>query len=214
MNSLKRIRGNEPQLEVSKTRFQRIRAGRAPTTWLRPFQRDKVPAHCIALAATFGERVFVRGGETRLGWLFSWWHTTSIADNDASIQYGLAGHRDAGLSCPRHELGAGTSSVSRAGGGGYEMIITLSRREPKPLETCEDSGALERALPIRAGPGTWWKRALGSQPCAHRTRGDRFGLTRRRGADRGCGLQATMARPACADQPTSGALHGVRACRA
>src|ERR1035438_2522304 len=99
-------------------------------------------------------------------------------------------------------------------GGWYEMIITLSRREPKPLETCGDSGALERALPIRARPSTRWKRALQSQPCAHRTRGDRFGLTRRRGADRGCGLQATMPRPACADQPTSGALHEERACRA
>ena len=114
LRSLKRIGGDEPQLEICETRLEGVRARRAPTTWLGPFQRDKIPAHCISLTATFGERVFVRRRQTRLAWLFSWWHTTSIADNDGSIQYGLAGRRCAGLSGPRHELGVGTSSIARA----------------------------------------------------------------------------------------------------
>jgi hypothetical protein len=48
------------------------------------------------------------------------------------------------------------------------MIIRLSCREPEPLETCEVSGDVERALPMRDEPGTHWKTGLQGRPCARR----------------------------------------------
>jgi len=66
MNPLEWIGGNELDFEICETRLQSVRTGRAATTWLGPFQRDKVPADGISLAATLGERVFVRRGETWL----------------------------------------------------------------------------------------------------------------------------------------------------
>ncbi len=47
---------------------------------------DKVPAHCISLTTPFREGVFVRCGKTWLGWLLSWRHTISIANNDGLLQ--------------------------------------------------------------------------------------------------------------------------------
>lgn len=82
MDALQRVGGGKLGLELFEPHLQGIRACRTSAARTGPLESDKVPAHCISLATTFGERVFVGRGETWLGWLLSWWHTTSIAYND------------------------------------------------------------------------------------------------------------------------------------
>ena len=91
MHALECVGGGELGLELIEACFQGVGARRAPSARLGPLQSDKIPADCISLAATFGKRVFVGRGKTRLGWLLSWWHTTSIAHNDPSIPMLLCG---------------------------------------------------------------------------------------------------------------------------
>jgi hypothetical protein len=81
MDALQRVGCGKLGLELFEPHFQGIRARRTAPARPRPLESDKVPAHCISLATTLGERVFVGRGQAWLGWLLSWWHTTSIAHN-------------------------------------------------------------------------------------------------------------------------------------